>query len=164
VVRRTRVLPPGSALPLLLIVSTVLLVGACALSNDVRAAIGLSGSDSTPADDDTRAALRAPAMPDGPQAEGQPGSMTVTTQQRGYLDALGRAGVTPSSDLLALSIGSYVCQARAAKQNDQAMWDFVVPLVRSDLRSGRRDAEDAVPADLDTVTADYIRIATERLC
>ena len=41
----------------------------------------------------------------------------------------------PSSDLLALSIGSYVCQARAAKQSDQAVWDFVVPLVRSDVRN-----------------------------
>jgi hypothetical protein len=157
------VVSTGRVLPVLLILSTALLVGACTLSNDVRAAVGLSGSDSAPADDDTRAALRAPAMPDGP-ADGQPGSMTVTVQQRGYLDALAAAGVAPSSDLLALSIGSYVCQARAAKQNDQAMWEFVVPLVRSDLRSTRRNAEDAVPGDLDTVTADYIRIATERLC
>jgi hypothetical protein len=163
-VNRRRPFPPGRALPVLLILSTALLVGACTLSNDVRAAVGLSGSDSAPADDDTRAALQAPAMPEGPHDEGLRGSMTVTAQQRGYLDALSAAGVTPSSDLLALSIGSYVCQARAAKQNDQAMWDFVVPLVRSDLRSARRNAEDAVPADLDTVTADYIRIATERLC
>ena len=47
------------------------------------------------------------------------------------------AGVKPSSDLLALTIGSYVCQARAAKQSDQAVWDFVLPLVRNDVRNGR---------------------------
>ena len=39
----------------------------------------------------------------------------------------------PSSDLTALSIGSYVCQARAARQTDQAVWDFVLPLVRNDV-------------------------------
>jgi hypothetical protein len=72
--------------------------------------------------------------------------------------------VTPSSDLLALSIGSYVCQARAARQTDQAVWDFVVPLVRSDVRTAGSDTAHTARADLDTVTADYIRIATERLC
>ncbi len=59
----------------------------------------------------------------------------MTGQQRAYLDALKAAGVKPSSDLLALSIGSYVCQARAAKQSDQAVWDYVMPLVRSDVRN-----------------------------
>ena len=59
----------------------------------------------------------------------------MTAQQREYLDALKAAGVKPSSDLVALTIGSYVCQARAAKQNDQAVWDFVLPLVRSDVRN-----------------------------
>ena len=66
-------------------------------------------------------------------------AMTVTTQQRGYLDALAAAGVRPSDDLMALSIGSYVCQARAAKQSDQAVWDFVLPLVRSDVRQQPAD-------------------------
>ena len=88
----------------------------------------------------------------------------MTAQQRGYLDALTSAGVKPSSNLIALSIGSYVCQARAAKQNDQAVWDFVLPLVRSDVRDGRLSSMAPSAADVNSATADYIRIATERLC
>ena len=96
----------------------------------------------------------------------------MTGQQRAYLDALKAAGVKPSSDLLALSIGSYVCQARAAKQSDQGVWDFVVPLVRSDVRNARMSSmaptvpgSDSPPAaEVNSATADYIRIASERLC
>src|SRR6476659_10584871 len=81
---------------------------------------------------------RAEAKAAGPQTpdEGaEPSMLTVTPQQRTYLDALKAAGVKPSTDLLALSIGSYVCQARAAKQSEQGVWDFVVPLVRNDVRN-----------------------------
>ncbi len=88
----------------------------------------------------------------------------MTAQQRGYLDALTSAGVKPSSNLMALSIGSYVCQAHAAKQNDQAVWDFVLPLVRSDVRDARLSSMAPSAADVNSATADYIRIATERLC
>ena len=49
-----------------------------------------------------------------------------------------RPGVTPSSDLSALSIGSYVCQARAARQADQAVWDFVVAAGAQRCRRFRR--------------------------
>jgi hypothetical protein len=102
----------------------------------------------------------------GPQAAGrQPGTLTVTPQQRAYLDALQGAGVRPSTDLLALSIGSYVCQARAAKQSDQAVRDYVTPLVRGDLRNDNQlNAVAPPPSQVDALTADYIRIATERLC
>jgi hypothetical protein len=86
--------------------------------------------------------------------------------------------VTPSSDLSALSIGSSVCQARAARQTDEAVWEFVVPLVRNDVRGnhgtddhgtddqGNGDQGDQTPSadDIASVTADYIRIATDRLC
>ena len=98
------------------------------------------------------------------QAGGQANALVVTAQQRGYLDALTSAGVKPSSNLMALSIGSYVCQAHAAKQNDQAVWDFVLPLVRSDVRDARLSSMAPSAADVDSATADYIRIATERLC
>ena len=80
--------------------------------------------------------------------------------------AMLRSPAFESSDLSALSIGSYVCQARAARQTDQAVWAFVAPLVRNDV-SGTDDSESAdTPSavDVDTATADYIRIATERLC
>ncbi len=102
----------------------------------------------------------------GPQPQAgitQPSTMMVNDAQRAYLDALRAAGVRPSSDLLALSIGSYVCQARAAKQSDQAVRDYVTPLVRSDVS----DSESVAPqtwSEVDAVTADYIRVATQRLC
>lgn len=110
---------------------------------------------------------RAEAKGNGPQSPAwgsQPNSLTVTAQQRAYLEALRAAGVRPSTDLLALSIGSYVCQARAAKQSDQAVRDYVTPLVRSDVRDTEMTAVAPPPSEVDAVTANYIRIATERLC
>jgi hypothetical protein len=100
-----------------------------------------------------------------PAAAGtEPNTLTVTTQQRAYLDALKAAGLRPSSDLLALSIGSYVCQARAAKQSEAAVRDYVTPLVRSDVRNTQLNAGAPAASEVDAVTGDYIRIATERLC
>jgi hypothetical protein len=90
--------------------------------------------------------------------------LTVTAQQRAYLDALKAAGVPASTDLLALSIGSYVCQARAAKQSEQAVREYVTPLVRGDVRSHQMNAISPPPSEVEAMTADYIRIATERLC
>jgi len=104
------------------------------------------------------------APPGPPQAGGQPNAFLVTGRQRDFLNALATAGVKPSSDLSALSIGSYVCQARAAKKNDQAVWDFVLPLVRSEVRNGEVSAMAPTAGDVNSATADYIRIATERLC
>lgn len=110
---------------------------------------------------------RAEAKGSGPPtpAEGaQPKTLTVTAQQRAYLDALKAAGVRPSTDLLALSIGSYVCQARAAKQSEAAVRDYVTPLVRGDVRDTQLNAVAPPPSQVDALTADYIRIAAERLC
>ena len=90
--------------------------------------------------------------------------LTISAQQQAYLDALKAAGVKPSSELLALSIGSYVCQARAAKQSEQAVRDYVTPLVRSDVRNTELSALGPPPSEVNAVTGDYIRIATERLC
>jgi hypothetical protein len=119
------------------------------------------GSEVEPAHGRPTAALPGPGT-----AESTSNALVVSPRQQDYLDALHTAGVTPSSDLSALSIGSYVCQARAARQTDQAVWAFVAPLVRNDV-SGTDDSESAdTPSavDVDTATADYIRIATERLC
>ena len=113
------------------------------------ATVGLPVSETAP----------APEQPDSDTS-----AMVVTGQQRAYLDALNAAGVKPSSDLMALRIGSYVCQARAAKQSDQGVWDFAVPLVRNDVRNSHMSST-APPADeVNSATADYIRIATDRLC
>jgi Protein of unknown function (DUF732) len=91
--------------------------------------------------------------------------LTVNAQQRAYLDALKAAGIKPSTDLVALSIGSSVCQAHAAKQSDQALRDYVTPMVRSDVRNAQLNAmAPPPPSEVDAATADYIRIATERLC
>lgn len=129
-------------------------------SDDVMATMGLPTTETAPAHGTASAAPPGPA-----QGDGQSNALVVTPHQRGYLEALAAAGVKPSSDLVALSIGSYVCQARAAKQDDQAVWDFVLPLVRNDVRGGRLSSM-APPAseDVDAATADYIRIATARLC
>jgi uncharacterized protein DUF732 len=120
-------------------------------------------SVSPPSTMQSRADARGGAQPPtgGPQ---QPTELTVSSQQRAYLDALRAAGVKPSGELLALSIGSYVCQARAAKQSEQAVRDYVSPMVRSDLRNTELSALGPPPSEVDALTSDYIRIATERLC
>ena len=144
----------------LLVASAAALLTGCSAGDDMIATIGLPTSETTPAHGQSGARPPGP-----PQPGGQSNALVVTAQQRSYLDALKAAGVKPSSDLIALSIGSYVCQSRAAKQSDQAVWDFVVPLVRSDVRdiaASRSMAPSA--AEVDAATADYIRIATDRLC
>jgi uncharacterized protein DUF732 len=99
-----------------------------------------------------------------PAAGNQQNTLTVTRQQQAYLDALSAAGVKPSTELMALSIGSYVCQARAAKQSDQAVRDYVTPLVRGDVRHTELNAVAPPAREVAALTDDYIRVATERLC
>ena len=88
----------------------------------------------------------------------------MTRQQRAYLDALKAAGVRPSSDLLALSIGSYVARRARPSRSDQAVRDYVTPLVRNDVRNTHLNVVGAAGVEVDAATDDYIRIATERLC
>ena len=122
------------------------------------AAVGLPTSETAPAHGQAGALTAGPVQPNGGN------QLIVTGQQRAYLDALKAVGVKPSSDLIALSIGSYVCQARAAKRSEQGVWDFVMPLVRSDVRSTRMSSMAPSTDDVNSVTADYIRIATDKLC
>ncbi|HEX9496988.1 MAG TPA: DUF732 domain-containing protein, partial [Mycobacterium sp.] len=151
----------------LLVASSAALLTGCSVADDMMATVGMPASETAPAHGQTGAQSPGPPQPDGDS-----NAPIVTGQQRAYLDALKAAGVKPSSDLLALSIGSYVCQARAAKQSDQGVWDFVVPLVRSDVRNAHMSSmappaagSDSPPAaEVNSATADYIRIATERLC
>lgn len=102
----------------------------------------------------------------GPDVDLQSTKFDVTPAQRGFLDALTGAGVHPSSELEALSIGSHVCQARAAGQSDQAVWDYIAPMVRSDVSDSGPSAppHTAPEPQVTAATADYIRIATQRLC
>lgn len=124
-----------------------------------------------PADDTTTLAsgIQGSAAPPAVPPVGGSGSqtvnrLTVTGPQRAYLDALGTAGVQPSSELLALSIGSYVCQAHAAGQSPQAVWDYVRPLVSTDVHNAHMQSVPPTDADVDAATGSYIGIATERLC
>jgi hypothetical protein len=157
-VRRTGFLAKLPATSLLAASAAALLTG-CSVGDDMMATIGLPTSETAPAHG------QEAAQPPGPPPHGgDSNALVVTGQQRGYLDALKAAGVKPSSDLIALSIGSYVCQSRAAKQSEAAVWDFVLPLVRSDVRSTRLASMAPSAAEVDEATADYIRIATERLC
>jgi Protein of unknown function (DUF732) len=133
----------------MLVVSSAVLLTGCSVADDLMATVGMPTSKTAP----------APAQPDG-----EPNAMVVTGQQRSYLDALHAAGVKPSSDLMALRIGSYVCQARAAKQSDQAVWDVVVPLVRGDMRTARMSSMAPSADEVNSATAEYIRIATDKLC
>lgn len=105
------------------------------------------------------------AMGDSPESGPQPATLELTPAQRGYLDALADAGVNPPTQLRALSIGSYVCQASAAGQSPQAVRDYVAPMVRSDVA----DAIASAPQSAAIIAADatidsYIRIAGQRLC
>jgi len=129
----------------------------CSLGDRTLSTIGQPAAEAT--DDQVRGlqgALRAGGHPEK--------HFAVTADQQAYLDALVDAGVHPSDVLMALSIGAYVCQARAAGQSEQAVWDFVLPLVRDDVDDA--DVGSVAPAvhEVDAATADYIRIATERLC
>jgi len=134
----------------------------CSVGNDMIAGMG-SEVETAPPHGQSSVELPGPG-----NGQTKSNALAVTPHQQSYLDALHSAGVTPSSDLSALSIGSYVCQARAAKQTDQAVWDFVAPLVRNDVSDS--DGNDGVRAEtpsageVHTATADYIRIATDRLC
>jgi hypothetical protein len=119
-------------------------------------ATGASGVPNDPA------ASALPVSPGSPQSP--PARLVVTGQQRAYLDALAAGGLHPSSDLLALRIGSYICQARAAGQSDEAVWDYVHPLVSNDMRPGQINSSAPSANDADAATQSYIRIATERLC
>jgi type IV pilus biogenesis protein CpaD/CtpE len=147
--------------------SSLLVASAAALLSGCTATDGMMSSVAVPPAQTTQGPSEGqdPPLPAPPGAAGTPPSkLVVTGQQRAYLDALVAAGVRPSSDLLALSIGSYVCQARAAGQSENAVWDFVHPLVDSDVHNARRDSPPPTPSDVDDATATYIRIATERLC
>ena len=134
------------------------MLSGCAATDGLMTSLELpaaSSQSATPTD------ARVPSVRPAP---GPPPKLIVTAQQRNYLDALRGEGVRPSSELLALSIGSYVCQARAARQSPQAVWDFVRPLVNGDIRNAHPNSAAPSDGDVDAVTGSYIRIASERLC
>lgn len=136
-----------------------LLAGCSSPGGDLISTVALPSEQSTQADGD---AFDVVASPD---ADGMSGKPDLTPAQRDYLDALIAAGVYPSTDLRALSIGAYVCQARAAGQSDQAVWDSVAPMVRSDVADSQGgQAPDVAFLEVDTTIGHYIGVATQKLC
>lgn len=141
------------------------IVSGCSAPDSLMSSVALPASDTTTAMPGAQGpAGSALAPPEEGSPSAQPSTLMVTPQQRGYLDALNAGGVHPSTELLALSIGSYVCQARAAGQGPQAVWDYVHPLVSNDVHNVHLSSMAPTPGDVDATTASYIRIASERLC
>ena len=138
------------------------LVAGCSAGDGFMSSVTLPADSATTTSPSASPMASAPSTP--PNGSPSPSRMAVTDQQREYLEALAVGGVHPSSDLLALSIGSYVCQARAAGQSPQAVWDFVHPLVSTDVHDSHMRSMSPSSADIDAITASYIRIATDRLC
>lgn len=100
-----------------------------------------------------------------PDPGSQSGKLDLTSIQRGYLDALGEAGIDPPTQLRALSIGSYVCQASAAGQSPEAVREYVAPMVRSDIADANAsNPQSASVIGVDAAIDGYIRIAGQRLC
>ena len=147
---------------LLVAASTAVLLCGCAPGDDVMT------TASVPHDAGVAASSASPGAGDpdlAAAAEPTSSNLAVTAEQRAYLDALAASGVHPSSDLMALSIGSYICQAHAAGQSDQAVRDFVLPLVRGDVHDAHPGAAaTSMTGQVDDTTSAYIRIATDRLC
>ncbi|WP_327049673.1 DUF732 domain-containing protein [Mycobacterium sp. Root265] len=158
--KRPVVSPSIVMLTPVMLASVAVLTSGCSLGDTTLTTIGQPAAQST----DARAQGLQSAIRDDGHAEDH---FAATPHQQAYLQALADAGVRPADELMALSIGAYVCQARAAKQSEQAVWDFVLPLVRDDVD----DVDDAHATsvapevgEVNSATADYIRIATERLC
>jgi hypothetical protein len=97
-----------------------LLAGCSSSGGDLISTVALPSQQSVAAAESDGFDVAPPH--DGGRMTGVP---NLTENQRGYLDDLLAAGVHPANDLRALSIGAYVCQARAAGQSDQAVWDSV---------------------------------------
>jgi uncharacterized protein DUF732 len=136
-----------------------LVVSGCGVGDDVMATIGMPPSETAAPGTSAQTFGQPPAV----EPDKAP-DLIVTPAQRAFLDSLDEAGVEPSSELSALSIGSYVCQARAANQSDQAVWDFVLPMVRGDVRDSYAESVTPPAGQVNSATADYIRIATQTLC
>lgn len=137
--------------------SATLLMVACSSGEDLV-------TTAAPPPTQTQGAVHGHGAPLPADADLQSAKFNVTPAQRGFLDALAAAGVHPSSELEALSIGSHVCQAHAAGQSDQAVWDYIAPMVRSDVVDAGSPPHTAPDPQVTAATADYIRIATQRLC
>jgi hypothetical protein len=135
-----------------------LLLAGCGSGGDLISTVALPSQQTT-------GYAEGADLPLPPDAGRQSGKPDLTPAQTDYLGALTNAGIHPSNDLRALSIGAYVCQARAAGQNDQTVWDSVAPMVRGDvIEASASSPQTPAVTNIDTVVGDFIHIATQKLC
>lgn len=141
------------------LVQMTFLLSACGSGPDLVSSVALPSEQTSGFGDDGGVDVAV-----APDTASKSAPLELTDAQRDYLTALSGAGVHPSSELRALSIGSYVCQARAAGQSDQAVWDYVAPMVRSDVADSHVSSQSSPGVQADAAVTTYIRIATARLC
>ena len=134
------------------------LLAGCGSGGDLISTVALPSQETTGYAEDAQ-------LPLSPEGDRQSGKPDLTPAQRDYLGALASAGIHSSNDLRALSIGAYVCQARAAGQSDQTVWDSVAPMVRSDVIEASAGAPRSPEVtNVDTIVGNFIQIATQKLC
>ena len=147
-----RVLAAGVLAP------AALLLAGCGSGGDLISTVALPSQQTTGYTE----GVDLPVPPDAGRQSGKP---DLTPAQSDYLGALANAGIHSSNDLRALSVGAYVCQARAAGQSDQTVWDSVAPMVRGDVIDVSASSPQSPPVtNVDAVVGDFIRIATQILC
>lgn len=133
------------------------LLAGCGSGGDLISTVALPSQETTGYAEDAD----LPFSPEGRQS----GKPDLNPAQVDYLSALASAGIHSSNDLRALSIGSYVCQARAAGQSDQTVWDSVAPMVRSNVIDVSAGApRSPAVTNVDTIVGNFIQIATQKLC
>lgn len=146
---------------LLIAVPAAWLIAGCTSGANLVSTVALPSEQATGRGPGFGSGVDVAAGPDTPE---RPVPLQLTPAQRDYLDALGAAGVQPSNELRALSIGSYVCQARAAGQSADAVFDYVAPMVRTDVADAQVASKSFPRVQADAAVATYIHIATQRLC
>lgn len=156
----------GSAWLLAAAVPATWLLAACGSHNDLMSTVALPAQQTADFVDGVGV---PPAQADqhGADQQGadlQAGKLDLSASQLGYLDALASVGIKPTSELRALSIGSYVCQARAAGQTDEAVRDYVTPMVRTDVADAHASLPQLPAITADAAVTEYIRAATTKLC
>lgn len=156
--RRVPGLPGHRVLLVGFIAPATWLLSGCGSGGDLISTVALPSQQTT-------GYVEGVDLPVSPDSGRQSGTPELTPAQRDYLTALGDAGIHPSNDLRVLSIGAYVCQARAAGQSDQTVWDSVAPMVRSDVvEASAGSPKTPAVANVDVIVGNVIRIATQKLC
>ena len=158
-----RALVPPLVPSLLVMASAALLLSGCASAGDITARVAPTAQPGSSTDSDgPGGAMAAPNVPP------VPATSSSRPRQRGYLDALAAAGVRRSTDLMAL-VDRLVRLPGACGRSERpggvglrrSHWCAAT----SSTSTSPAPATSAAPGEVgQDATAQYIRIATERLC